>query len=170
MVMGVGSDIRRINGVRDPENDALVRAAVPQLRALQLALAKASHAMDQKGSFLYEGASSIHQYALMRGLSFFEALDLPNLGKALEAVPDLEKRLNEGRLSLPAACELGKVLGRPHLSEADKEAWLLRATTSPFRAFKRAVKRAVEEERQQATSGLIEKSFFVREQIERDFE
>jgi hypothetical protein len=164
----IKTDGRSMEARREPDAQAFVSESAGPYLDFKIRIAREMARIDASAAFVFEGASSIEDYALRAGYSETDARLLPPLGRALMACPELEGKLREGRLSADAAALIERVLCTPGMVREGDD-WIGLAETLPLYDLRRRVVAREEEFRQ--GKKVVEFSAYVteddREKLER---
>lgn len=135
------------------------------LRDCEVRLAGWLARIDRKKVYAHSGCSSAVDYAVRHGVDRLRAVELLRLARTLDAVPQAQEDVREGRVTSQAAAELGKLFSSSHVapSSADARAWLDRAKTVPLVQLRREVRVEIEEAAQQ--DRVVSISFAVKESV-----
>ena len=118
---------------------------VQTLRSAQVALAHDLAEMREKGLYLFLGATSYSLYCEEKAhLTAPEGFELAAAADAFAAAPALLPKVLSGKVALPAAAAVGKVLKDPSLVRAGED-WLLKAETETFQSLTGQVKKRLAE-------------------------
>ena len=98
---------------------------------------------DERAHEAIGSCASIVEYGTRLGFSSWEVRTLTQLGHTLEAHPESEAMLRDGRLTIEAAAAIGRVLSAPHLLQPGDQ-WLSYAATEPLRLLRRRVRERFE--------------------------
>jgi hypothetical protein len=116
------------------------------LRRVQVSLGRDLGAMHRSCAFLLHGATSFPLYCETFGLAGVEGLQLEAVTTALEIEPRLAAAVASGRVSVPAAAALGRLLGNPALLRPGDE-WVRWAEEGSTRELLDRTRRRREESR-----------------------
>jgi hypothetical protein len=133
-----------------PAAERAARDAVRTIAKGEHRAAKALAEIEKERAYVISGYTSAQAWAEGNGFGDQQARRLLALGRALEAAPELEKKMRAATLPADSVVAVGKVLLEPalELTDADRQAWLEKACTLSPRELREEANRAVEEARQ----------------------
>ena len=166
--MTIKADKRRLEGKRDVEAEALIKAGQAEFLEIQLRLAKLFARFNEQGGFIFNGCASLEEYAARCGYDGRQATFLLNLGKTLLAAPEFEEGIRAGEIPLSNAATLGRIVSNPAYVRPGDD-WATVARYGSFTKVRKDARKRVAEVEQE-DSNLTEVSVFVRGEVKDDFE
>jgi hypothetical protein len=131
-------------GVRDDAARAEFLASVASMREAQIRSARALVKIDDSGHVVFEGCASIGEFGERYGVAASETRRLLAMGRAMEAFPEVEPKVREGRIPVASAAVIGWVVTTPGmLRPGDK--WVEWAETESTRDLMERFERRREE-------------------------
>jgi hypothetical protein len=156
-------------GVRNDAAKAAFLAAVSGMREAQIAAARALVGVDDSGHVVFEGCASIGEFGERYGVSASETRRLLAMGRAIQAYPEVEQKVREGRIPVASAAVIGWVVTKPGmLRPGDK--WVEWAETESTRDLMERFERRREEVVLDPDAKVVALSFFVSEPTKRHFD
>ncbi len=155
--MTIRVDKRQITAAPEPDAQGRLPEQLAALRNLQIALAQDLARIDRSNAFVYGqpadrpcppgepvgACGSIVEYGVKLGFSAFEVRTLTRVGHTLAAHAEAAAMIRDGRLTIEAAAEIGRVLATNALIRPGDN-WLTHATTEPLKLLRRRVKERFE--------------------------
>jgi hypothetical protein len=102
-------------GTRNEPAKARLMAAIKAIGEAQLEAARALVEIDESGHVVFEGCASLGEFGERLGLSAAETRRLHALGRAMEAVPEIEGKVRAGAITVASAAVIGSVVLQPKL-------------------------------------------------------
>src|SRR5262245_47651990 len=100
-------------GVRNDPAKARFLTAVATMRLAQIEAARALVDVDDCGHVVFEGCASIGEFGERYGVSASETRRLLAMGRAIQAYPEVEQKVREGRIPVASAAVIGWVVTKP---------------------------------------------------------
>lgn len=148
--MRIRADARFRDVSPAPAAERAAREAFAEIARAEEKAARALATIERSRSYVRHGFTSVQAWAEDAGFGPHQAGRLLSLGRTLLAAPDLAPKVRSGRVPAEAAMSVGRVLREPalELNAEQRQAWLLKAETTPPRALRAEAEKAIEEARQ----------------------
>jgi len=156
-------------GVRNEPAKWRFLTAMATIRESQLQAAKSLVEIDDCGHVVFEGCASIGEFGERYGISASDTRRLLAMGRAIEAYPEVEQKVREGRIPVASAAVIGWVVTKPGLLR-EGDSWVEWAETESTRDLMERLERRREEVVLDPDANVIPLQFFVSRATKRRFD